>query len=334
MTATATAAVRAVEWHGAGMLRLSERHCPQPGAGQLLVEVSAIGICGTDLGQWRGNDGRTRPGVVIGHEFGGVVTGVGPGASGWRPGDLVAVDPNVSCGTCEHCRSGERASCAQRQLLGFERDGGMQTSVVMPSTQAIRVGAGTDPRALALVEPVAVAIRACRRAGVSHGRRVGVIGGGPIGAACARVVLEAGAQPVVIERDDARRQALLELGAELESPADADTAPWDLGIDTVGSLQTAELAFARLRRGGTLCTVGLASSGSLPASSTLVRRELTARGSFCYSTAELHEAALLVAAHGLATIPTELVTDLDRAPEVLRALASGVLPPGKVLILP
>lgn len=331
VAAVRTTTVAAVEWRATEELAVAERRTVAPGRGELAVQVGGIGVCGTDLAQWRGTDGRTRAGTVIGHEFGGTVTAIGPETPGWAPGDLVAIDPNLTCGRCAACRVGDRGGCAERRLLGFDVDGGMRERLVVPAAAAIRVPTGTDPRALALVEPLAVGVHAVDRAGVAAAQRVGVIGGGAIGASAARAALERGALPVVIEPDPARCSAVAALGIDVAAKAEGD---WDVAIDTVGIQPTVAAALDRLVRGGTLCIVGLAHGGAMPSSEQLVRRELQIRGTFCYTRDDLEHAAGLVGRHGLGVIPSELVLGLAAAPAAIRALASGALGSGKTVVVP
>lgn len=327
------ATIPSVVWQAPQDLRVTRREESAVARDGLLVEVSAIGICGTDLHQFHGDI--TSPGTVIGHEFGGVITAVGPdAAASWEIGDVVAIDPDVGCGSCPACIAGAAAMCPARELLGADRDGGLAASVAVPASQAIRIDGAPDPRAAALVEPVAVGVHACARAGVRTGERIGIIGGGPIGAACARVVRELGARPVLVEPDATRRARLAAWGAEETAPLSSGPRDWDRALDTVCHDITIPAALDRLRRAGTLCLVGLAGGTTLSSRTSVVREELTVLGSFCYDRAELVEAAGIVASHGLGTIPVDCLPGLDDAPGAIAGLASGTLTSGKPLIIP
>lgn len=329
------AMIPAIAWHGPEDLRLIGREERPVASDGLLVEVAAIGICGTDLHQYHGDDGGTDPGTVIGHEFGGVVTAVGRDvAASWDIGEVVAIDPNAGCAACPACIAGAAATCPRRELLGAGRDGGLAARVGIPAHRAVRIAGDPDPRAAALVEPVAVGVHACARAGVRAGERIGIIGGGFIGAACARVVRELGARPVLIEPDASRRARLEAWGAEVTAPTDVAARDWDRAIDTVAHAATTPAALDRLRRGGTLCLVGLAGGTTLSARTSVVREELTVLGSFCYDRSELEASARIVAVHGLDTIPVDCLPGLDAAPGVIAALAAGTLTSGKPLIIP
>lgn len=323
-----------VEFEGVRDLRLRSRDQRPPVDDEMLIEVTAVGVCGTDLSQWRDAEGPTPPRTVIGHEFGGRILELGPQAHGWSIGQFVAIDPNITCEDCEKCAQGLRALCAQRRLLGRELDGGMRTHLTISSRQAVGLPDGVDPRAVALVEPVAVGVHAVGRSGIGPGDRVGVIGGGAIGAACARVAVEIGANPVLIEPDADRRDRLRVEGFQAYGGAAEDRSTWGAVIDTVGITATVDAASDHVVRGSTICIVGLAHGSPLPPAENLVRRELTLRGSFCYTTDELKTAADIVGAHGLAAIPVDTVDGFADAPTTIAELAVGGLRAGKTVFLP
>lgn len=325
--------IRAVEFECPRTLRPRSTTVRPPVDDELLVEVTAVGVCGTDLAQWR-DAGRTQAGTVIGHEFGGRILRVGPQAQGWSMGQHVAIDPNIGCEDCDQCLQGLRALCSQRRLLGVDLDGGMRTKLIISSGQAIRVPEGVDPRATALIEPVAVGVHAVRRSGISQSDRVGIFGGGAIGAACARVAAEIGADPVVVEPDTERRNRLRAEGFEAYETDIDDQSSWDAAIDTVGIGATVEAASNHVVRGSILCVVGLAHGSPLPPAENFVRRELTLRGSFCYSTDELREAAAIVGKRGLSTVPVDTIEGLESVSQTIAELATGGLSAGKTVFLP
>lgn len=333
-TRTAVETPHSVEYAGAQDLRLRPSDRRTPVDDEMLIEVTAVGVCGTDLAQWRDTDGPTRTRTVIGHEFGGRILELGPQAHGWSIGQFVAIDPNIACEDCEQCARGLRALCPQRRLLGRDLDGGMRTHYTVSARQAVVLPSGVDPRAAALVEPVAVGVHAVSRSGIGQGDRVGVIGGGAIGAACARVAVEIGASPVLVEPDADRGDRLRIEGFEAYGGPAEDGSKWDAAIDTVGITATVDAASDHVVRGSTICIVGLAHGSPLPLAENLVRRELTLRGSFCYTTDELKKAADIVGAHGLAAIPVDTVDGFADAPTTIAELATGGLRAGKTVFLP
>lgn len=268
---TAVGTSSGVEFEGVRDLRLRSSDQGPPVDDEILIEVTAVGVCGTDLSQWREAGGPTRSRTVIGHEFGGRILDLGPQAHDWSIGQFVAVDPNIACEDCEQCGQGLRALCAQRRLLGRDLDGGMRTHLTISARQAVGLPTGVDPRAVSLVEPIAVGVHAVSRSGIGPGDRVGVIGGGAIGASCARVAAEIGASPVLVEPDAERRDRLRTEGFEAYSGPAEDGSTWDAAIDTVGITATVQAATDHVVRGSTICIVGLAHGSPLPPAENCVR---------------------------------------------------------------
>jgi threonine dehydrogenase-like Zn-dependent dehydrogenase len=327
---------RAVVWQGPQQIAVEDRPpMPSVAPDKIVVRVESIGVCGTDVSLWRGDDSRIVPGTVIGHEFGGTIVAIGTQLTGWTIGQSVAVDPNLVCGTCSECATGSRGRCPQRQLMGIDTDGGLQNYVTIDPESAIVVPGTPDPRALALVEPIAVGVHACSRAGVTAGASLGIIGGGAIGMACALQAQSLGASSVTVVEPDAVRRATIETyGVTALAPGDAPSGSWDIAIDTVGQGSTITVAMGLVKQGATICVVGLAHGGALPPATDLVRRELTITGTFCYTVGDLHTAAGLVSRHGLEAIPVDIVHGLIPVPGAIENIARGHLGRGKTVIVP
>ena len=332
----------AIAWQSSHRLEIVERDVPALGSGQLLIRVGSVGVCGTDLQIVTGGSVRVVPGTVLGHEFGGTIEDIGSEVSGWRPGQAVAIDPNLTCGRCRECATGSRSRCDTRRLMGVDVDGGLRSSIVVDAGQAIAIpgdpstGSGrTDPRSLALVEPVAVGVHACGRGKIAAGTAVGVIGGGAIGMAAALQARALGAATItIVEPHPLRRAAIIASGFDAVAAIDRTTPRWDVAIDAVGNGATITTAADAVHQGATIVVVGLAHGADLPLLDSLVRRELHLTGAFCYTTDDLRTAAGLVARHGLDAIPVDLVHGLDQAPRVLDALSRGQLGRGKTVIVP
>ncbi len=225
-TATIPEKMSAAVWYGPKDLRIEERPVPEPGPGQILIEVARNGLCGSDLHTYLGSDtgGASMhvPGVVLGHEFAGHVRIAGDGVDDLRVGDAVAVAPIETCGSCRSCRGGHRNTCRRVALYGGYReplDGGLARYVVVSRGAAHRVPERLAVEEAALAEPVAVAVHAVRRAPSLLGRSVLVLGGGPIGLAILQVARAAGAESTVVsEPSPARRRAAASLGAIVVDP--------------------------------------------------------------------------------------------------------------------
>src|SRR3954452_10240864 len=165
-----------IEFHGAERFELVERPDPSPGAGELLIAPTAVGICGTDREIFEGSlvyfrEGWAKYPIVPGHEWVGEVVEVGAGVEGFAPGDQVTGETPLGCGRCPRCRAGDYHLCALRTETGIlNRDGAMASRMVFPARAAHHAG-GLPPRAAALREPATVALSGARR-GAGNGRSV------------------------------------------------------------------------------------------------------------------------------------------------------------------
>jgi (R,R)-butanediol dehydrogenase/meso-butanediol dehydrogenase/diacetyl reductase len=208
-------------WYGPRDLRIEEVPEPVPGAGQILLEVSRNGICGSDLHTYVGSDtgGASMhvPGVVLGHEFAGRVVDVGDGVDDLPIGTPVAVAPIEYCGSCWSCRHGHPNTCRSASLYGGYRrplHGGLAARVVVSRRAAFTIPDDLTLVEAALTEPVAVAVHAVRRAPMVLGASVLILGAGPVGLAILAAVRAAGAAVVVVSEPSQRRaRAAGRLGA-------------------------------------------------------------------------------------------------------------------------
>jgi L-iditol 2-dehydrogenase len=279
-------------YHGPGRIRLESRETPRPGRGEVLLEVKACGICGTDMHIVDGEFPAT-PGIALGHEYAGVVCEVGEGVADVGPGDHVAVDPNIACGGCPSCQRGDVHLCDHLQALGVTRDGGFAQLSLLPVAQAYRVPSQLAFEACALAEPLSCCLHGLDLAGVRAGDRVLVIGAGPIGLLMTQLVRGSGAALVAVtEPTEAKRKLAVELGADQAidpSVGDLavscrDVAPngFDVVLECVGRPATAAQAPGLARRGGTVVWFGVNPPGAtVPVEPYLVyRNELTIRAAF------------------------------------------------------
>ena len=184
-------------------LRIEEVPVPAPGAGEVLLKVKASAVCGTDIRMFRNGAKAATAGspLVLGHEVSGVVESVGPGVSGYAPGMPVAVAPNMGCGVCDQCVSGNTQMCATYKAFGINIPGGFAQYMKIPREAVVQgnlapIPDGADFVSAALVEPLACVYNAFQRIAIVPGDTVLVIGAGPIGLMHAKVALMAGAARV------------------------------------------------------------------------------------------------------------------------------------------
>jgi L-iditol 2-dehydrogenase len=318
--------MRALVFHAPHDLRLEDVAEAPLGPGEVRVGVRFGGICGTDLRIYRGTKAISAP-RVIGHEFVGQVTDLGRGVSGLREGTRVAVYPMVPCGDCYACRAGRRNICVNRETIGYEIDGGFAESVVIPARavqagNVLRVPDVVADEEAAASEPVAAALQGIRRAEVTAGTTVLIMGGGPIGLAHVQLARAHGAAAIVVSEPLAhRRERALEHGAtqvidpaagplrELLSGELRDDGPEVAFVD-VGVPRLVEDALSVLRKGGR-CVIfaGMPPGEAIAVDPNLVHyREIDLRGS-SGATAELQREVLEQAATGALNLAA-LVSDV------------------------
>lgn len=217
--------MRALRWHGRKDVRLDEVPEPTAAPGEVVIRVAACGICGSDLHEYLHGPlyipkaphplTGVAPPVTLGHEFCGRVAEVGAGVRAVREGDRVAVNPCLLCGECAWCRRGQPNYCARLGCVGLSRDGGLAPFVAVPAYGCHVLPPEVDDVQGATVEPLAVVVHACRRARLSGGERVAVVGAGPIGLLLLQVLKAKGAGWVaVIEPQGERRRVARALGAD------------------------------------------------------------------------------------------------------------------------
>jgi threonine dehydrogenase-like Zn-dependent dehydrogenase len=331
-------------------LVVAERPDPVPGSREVLLEVHATGICGSDIHGFTGQTGRRHLGQVMGHETVGRVLAVGDGVgaeSGLETGAVVTVNPVVSCGKCARCVSGAEQACAQRSVIGVDPSvssafaemmlAPVGNVVPLPATMPVEYGA--------LVEPLAVGYHAIHRGRIGPGDRVLVIGGGPIGQACVLAAIQEGAERVAVsEPSDARRRLNEALGAvtanvitpdRVADLAGALGGPPTVVVDAVGSNASLDSAFCAAPVGSTIVLVGMGEADLTLRAYELTTNERSVVGSFCYSRAEFNTTAEWVG-----KAPSELSLLIDGRVGLLGSaaaftgLARGEVSASKILVCP
>jgi L-iditol 2-dehydrogenase len=257
---------------GHGHVALADTPEPVAGPGEVVVEVDAAGICGTDLHIEQGEFPTTPP-VTMGHELAGRIAAVGPGVTRWRPGDRVTAETYFhTCGRCLHCRRGRPNLCRERRSIGSKADGAFAPFILLPAANLHRVPDGLALEHAALTEPLACVVHGViDTAQVRAGDRVVVAGPGPIGLLALQVALAAGARVVVLgaAADGARLRTATRLGAaaalDVEATADLEAAVddalgaegADLVIECSGAGPAADTLLRLAARGGRYCQMGL-----------------------------------------------------------------------------
>src|SRR5579883_931382 len=215
-----------------GELALEERPAPRRREDEALVRVRRIGICGTDYHIYEGSHPYLNYPRVIGHELSGEVLEA-PSGSALEPGEIVVVNPYLSCGVCIACRKGKPNCCVNIAVLGVHCDGGMCERISVPERNLYSAG-GLSLDQAASVEFLAIGAHAIARSNVAPGARVLVIGAGPIGLGAAIFARLAGGDVTIMDRDAERLDFALDAGAAARSIMADDRAAEQISEATSG----------------------------------------------------------------------------------------------------
>lgn len=336
--------MRAAVFKGDGLVRLDDVTDPRIDApDDVVIEVEACGICGTDLQILNVPPGHpATPGVVMGHEFIGRIASLGSDAAagGLSVGQRVAVDPDPKCGVCRFCRAGRPANCENIQALGIFRNGALARFAKAPANAVFPFGDGPSSEVAALIEPLACVVNGANRANPRPGESAVIFGAGAIGCLFVAVFRAAGVSPIFVVEPTAARRAVAEaVGAERALAPDEFTARRDellpagadIVVDAVGSQFGSAIDSAAL--GGRIVLFGQNATVRPPVHQyTITARSLTVMGT--YITSFTFPQAIRMVEQGtlnLGPIVTH-VLPLERLIEGLDLLRSGAAT--KVVITP
>lgn len=324
---------------GIRKMGFEERPMPKPKAGEVLVKLEYVGICGSDIHYYESGaigDYVVEPPFVLGHEPGGTVVEVGPGVDSLKPGDRVALEPGKTCGRCEFCKTGRYNLCPDVEFFATPPvDGVFQEYVAHPADLCFKLPENVSTLEGALMEPLAVGFHAAKQGGAQFGQKAVVLGAGCIGLVTMMALKACGvAQVYVVDLLENRLQKALELGADaVVNPQKEDAHSRilaltngkgaDLLVETAGSEATTRLCIAAAKRGGTVVLVGYSRTGELTLPiSLLIDKELTVKTVFRYRN--LYPLAIESVARGLVNLKG-IVTDIYPLSEAPRAMEDSVL---------
>ncbi|WP_433983862.1 galactitol-1-phosphate 5-dehydrogenase [Tunturiibacter empetritectus] len=292
-------------------LQVTEMERPVPEADEVLVEVAACGICGSDVHGYDGSSGRRIPPIVMGHEAAGVVVGVGSQVSGLSVGDRVTFDSTVYCGECSFCQKGAVNLCDHREVMGvscgdYRRAGAFAEYLVVPARIIYQLPESFSFVEAAMLEAVSVALHGVAVSAMKGREDVLVIGAGMIGLLLLQAARAAGAARVFVsDVDETRLRLAKELGADatfcmsgaalIDEMARATKGRGvDVVLEAVGREETIRTAIDCVRKGGTVTLVGNISPQVALPLQKIVSRQIRLQGS-CASAGEYPEAIRLIA---------------------------------------
>lgn len=252
--------MRAAVMYAPGDIRLEDVPRPSAAAGEVLLRIAAVGVCGSDIPRMLTKGAHRMP-IICGHEFSGHVSELGDGVEGFAKGELVGVAPLIPCRVCDQCATGNFSRCRDYDYFGSRRDGAYTEFVAVPVGNLLKAPAGTDPRAVAMTDPASIALHAIWKAPPTIGNRGGVIGCGPIGLFAIQWMKLMGCTEVVaVDVSEAKLEQAREAGATHtfmvhEEPPAGLTC--DLIVEAAGHPSSVNLAVKLAAPGGHVVFIGI-----------------------------------------------------------------------------
>jgi threonine dehydrogenase-like Zn-dependent dehydrogenase len=347
------AQMRALVWLGPSDMREQSVPIPEPASGEVIIEVDAVGICGSELSGYLGQNSLRRPPLIMGHEAAGCIVKMHDSATGsvtfadgntGQVGSRVTFNPLISCGTCNRCRAGLANLCYNRQLIGAARPGAFARFVAVPAAQCWAVPDTLSDVAAALVEPLACAVRAVALSHIVPGQSLLILGAGPIGLLCLTVARAQGIENVLISDLAPSRLAIAQrwgasavLNArERDVVATAKAAaPEGIAavIDAVGTNMTRAQAIQAVVPGGRVVFIGLHNEESPLATNYVIRQEITIAGSFGYNDPDF-ASALMMLREGIVQPTPDWLEErpLSDGPRSFEELVKGTATATKIML--
>ncbi|MFE0178359.1 zinc-dependent alcohol dehydrogenase family protein [Streptomyces sp. NPDC059002] len=320
-----------------GKVVVGEVPDPTPGPREVVVEVAACGLCGTDLHIRQGEFAPTLP-VVPGHEFAGTVVGLGRDVRELAVGDRVAVDPSLHCHECRYCRSGRGNLCERWAAIGVTTAGGAAQYALAPAANCVRLPDHVRTQDAALIEPLSCAVRGYDVLQSRLGAHVLIYGSGTMGLMMLELAKRTGAASVdVVDLNPERLATAARLGVSA-SAAGADELDraegWDVVIDATGHAAAIQDGLGRVAKAGTFLQFGVADYATRVSIDPyrIYNQEITITGSM--AVLHSYERAAELFAAGVID-PDVFISDrlpLDSYPQALDRFASGV--GRKIVVVP
>lgn len=298
--------MKALVYTGPERLEIQKIADPSPTEGEVLLSVSAAGVCGSDMHGFLGHSERRKPGLVMGHETVATIVDLHSSVTGWRRGQRVCFNPLVSCRACPACLDGRQNLCAGWKLFGMDRlHGTYAEQVAVPARQLHALSEGISEQEAILVEPMAVILHAFRIALAETPDFMAIVGGGAIGSLALVLAKLRGIPRVcVLDVNEERLQAARALGADLVLNAGREDAAsavrsWSSGgaaavVEAVGTDATRRAAVAVAGKGARVVLLGLAHDESALPWIDMIRNEQSLFTSFAYAPRDFAASVALI----------------------------------------
>lgn len=324
--------MKALVYSGKEELTYCDWDDPVPQAGEHLVRIEAVGICGSDMHAFLGHDPRRVAPLILGHEAAGVIVG------GKRNGERVTINPLVTCGTCQACIAGRENLCADRQIISMlPRQGAFAEMVSAPDRNLISVPDNVSLEVAALAEPLAVSWHSARLGleGLhpSMDRKALIIGGGAIGLAAALALQAMGLDDVTIVEPNETRRSFVERSCGQNAVAETNK-DFPLVVDAVGYAATRRLASERVLPGGVIVHIGLGDAeGGLDIRRATLQ-EITFIGTYTYTHQDFVDTAHAIYDGSLGALNWTEQRALKDGAQAFNDIRAGVVPSPKIILQP
>ena len=271
-------------------IQFRDEPAPDPGPGEVVVAIDAVGICGSDMHAYLGHDPRRVPPLILGHEA------VGRVVEGPVAGPAVLINPLITCGHCDACQGGRANLCEEREIIGMYRPGALAERVAVPAGNLIYIPEDMNPVVAALTEPAATALHAVKLAAkIAHRpvreSRVLVIGGGSVGLFAVLVLRDLAASDVHLAETNSLRRETVEgtCACRVFDPVSepAQESSFEIVIDAVGGKLSREAAIAAVRPGGVIMHIGLLDNDGGIDVRRMTLQEISLIGTYTYTAADL-----------------------------------------------
>lgn len=283
--------MRVAVFDAPGSVRIDDVAPVAPGPGELLIAVDFVGLCGSDLGTYRGSSSMVSYPVVPGHEISGRVVGRGEAVActDVPDGSRVTVVPYFNCGDCPACRNGRSNACQFNQTLGVQRDGALATQIVVPREHVIHVP-DLPAESVALIEPLSVGFHLSGRAAIRPDESVAVVGCGAVGLGAIAAAKLRGARVVAVDISEAKLELAQQFGADATvNSAEVNAVDAlreltggdgpDVVLESAGGPRTFLIALEAVRFTGRMGVVSYSTADVSFNSKLIVAKELTIYGS-------------------------------------------------------
>lgn len=335
--------LKALVWTGPRQMEIKEKEMPHLGSNELLIKVSKVGICGSELSGFLGENSLRIPPLIMGHEFSGVIADISNDVEDWKIGELITVNPLLSCRKCNFCLQGMRQLCPSRKIIGIHRPGAFAEYVAVPADACHRV---SDEVLGALVEPLACSVRANELADIRMNDNVVVFGAGIIGLMALRVAeLRGASMRIIVDTNPVRLEKAKLWGAtHTVNPSQTDIkseimsfggGEIDKVIDAVGLPITRKQGIDIVRSNGTIVFVGLHHDETVIPGNVIVREEIQIKGSFCYSDMNFNTALSLINQNMISADPLWLnIRPIEEGKKSFEEQIEGTAVYPKILLTP